>query len=54
MSASGRSRLTGGEVRRSRRIGPRNDSRNWGYRHTSGLGVVVVILVVLLLLGYLR
>jgi len=28
-------------------------SRNWGYYPTGGLGLVLLILVVLLLLGYL-
>lgn len=33
---------------------PRWDySRNWGYRPSGGLGLVLAILVVLLLLGYL-
>ena len=26
-------------------------SRNWGYRPTSGIGLLIVILIVLLLLG---
>jgi uncharacterized protein DUF3309 len=28
-------------------------SRNWGYRPVGGLGLVLIILLVLLLLGYL-
>ncbi|HEY1939340.1 MAG TPA: DUF3309 domain-containing protein [Candidatus Angelobacter sp.] len=28
-------------------------SRNWGYRPVSGLGLVVIILLVLFLMGYL-
>jgi len=28
-------------------------SRNWGYRPSGGLGLVLVILLILLLLGYL-
>ncbi|HET9579306.1 MAG TPA: DUF3309 family protein [Usitatibacter sp.] len=29
-------------------------SRSWGYAPTGGLGVVLVILIVLMLLGYLH